>query len=318
MSAFTVVHSIRWETWELSAEADRRFRRIAAIVAVPIALLALATQIWDFRTPPRPEAEFDTTQYVQLLPEKVIPPPPPAVKPAETKTPEAKPEVKPAKPEVKPEKKPEPVVPPTKSAREIAQKSGVLALSDQLADLRDKNLTPITSPQTLTSAISSKGGIGPSSGGDALAATAAAGSGGIGDKAVATAESSGDLGARRTGSVKSPLGFGTDRSRGQGGAGPGDGRSLNEVKLTFDKNAGPFYAIFNRAARENANIGRGTIRVKITIAPSGAVTSCTLISSTYNDAEFERKVVERVKLLNFGAKNVPPFTADYPIYFIPQ
>ena len=86
----------------------------------------------------------------------------------------------------------------------------------------------------------------------------------------------------------------------------------------FNKNQGPFYAIFNRAARDNANIGRGKIVVRLTIAPNGSVTSCTLISSSYGDAEFERKVVERVKLINFGPKNAPPFTMDYPIQFIPQ
>lgn len=324
MSEMTVTRAIRWETWELSAEADRRFWIIAAAVGVPILLLAILVQLWHFADVKRDEGKFDSTQYVQLLPEQAeLAPQPEEPKPAEQNSKEAPQEAKPVKPDVKPEKKPVPTPPtPTKSARDVAAKSGVLEFADQLADLRDQNLSAINSPQTLNSAITSKGGIGAASGGsaDSVAASAASGSGGIGgngNASVTTTQSGTGLGTRRTGTVKSPLGTGTDKRAGAGDKGP-SGRTPSEIQEVMNKNQGPFYAIYNRAARENTNIGRGKIVVRLTVSPSGAVTSCTLVSSSYNDPEFEHKVIERVKLVNFGAKNVPDFTMDYPISFIPQ
>ena len=71
-----------------------------------------------------------------------------------------------------------------------------------------------------------------------------------------------------------------------------------------------------RHVQQGKHIGK--IVVRLTIAPNGAVTACTLVSSSYGDADFERKVVERVKLINFGPKSGAPFTMDYPIQFIPQ
>lgn len=324
MNALTMTRAIRWETWELSAESDRRFRRIVVLVALPILLIGLVVHLWTFPKTERGGGEFDGTQYVQLLPEAAEVAPPEEPKPSQQNSKEAPQEAKPAKPAVKPDSKPVTTV-PTQSARDVASKSGVMQFADQLADLRDQNLSAVTTQQTLNSTISSKGGIGAAAGGsaaDALAAAAASGSGGIGGNgtaSVTTSQSGTGLGTRRTGAVKSPLGSGIDKSKaGASGDKLPSGRTLNEIKLTFDKNASPFYAIFNRASRENANIGRGTIRVSITIAPSGAVTSCTLVSSTYNDPDFERKVIERVKLVNFGAKDAPVFTIEYPIYFIPQ
>ncbi|GAC1621694.1 MAG: hypothetical protein NVS9B10_04820 [Nevskia sp.] len=324
MSELTVTRPIRWETWELSADSDRRFRRIVTVVAVPITLLAILIQLWHFAEPKRDEGRFDSTQYVQLLPEQAeLAPKPEEPKPAEQNSKETPQEAKPVKPEVKPEKKPTPAPPtPTKSARDVASKSGVLEFADQLADLRDQNLSAITSPQTLNSAITSKGGIGAASGGaaDSVAASAASGSGGIGgsgNAAVTTTQNGTGLGTRRTGAVKSPLGSGTDKRAGAGDR-PPSGRTPSEIQEVMNKNQGPFYAIYNRAARENPNIGRGKIVVHLTVTPSGAVSACTLVSSSYNDAEFERKVIERLKLVNFGAKSVPDFSMDYPISFIPQ
>lgn len=85
----------------------------------------------------------------------------------------------------------------------------------------------------------------------------------------------------------------------------------------FDRNKASFYSMFNRALRDRPDL-RGKVVVKLTIAPSGAVTACELVSSELGDPDLERKVVQRVLLLNFGAKNVPEYTyPNYPIVFLP-
>ena len=68
--------------------------------------------------------------------------------------------------------------------------------------------------------------------------------------------------------------------------------------------------------RGNAGL-RGVVNVKLTIAPNGRVSNCTVVSSELNDPELERKIVARIMLFDFGAKNVDEITIDYPITFQP-
>jgi TonB family protein len=319
MNASTMSRTIRWESWQLVEEADRRFRRIVVTVAVPALVLAALSTLWHEAPKPTELPSFDSSQYVELLPD-VVPPPPEPVKeaPVEPVKEAVKPLPKPAdKPKVQPvEKTPEPAK-PVPSARDVAAKTGILALSSQLNDLRDDALATTDTPLN-TAAITSKGGIGTTSAAS-IAAGASTSSGGIGAASadITSSQTGGGVGSRSTGKVNSPLGSGKVPPKG-GVAGNDGGRTASDVQAVFNKNQGPFYAIFNRAARENANIGRGKIVIKLTIAANGAVTACSLVSSSYGDAEFERKIIERVKLINFGAKAGPPFTMDYPIQFIPQ
>ncbi|MBA4284544.1 MAG: hypothetical protein C0434_03315 [Xanthomonadaceae bacterium] len=315
MTASTMSRVIRWESWQLSAEADRRFRRIATSTFVPAVVLIIASRLWQ-EPPPVALEKFDNSQYVELLPEVKPPPPPPAEKVVEKPREEPKP-VKPVeKPKVQPVEKPPTPVKPEPTAREVAAKTGIMALANQLSDLADQDIAPSDQPLS-TATITSKSGIGTSAA--AIAATASTNSGGIGRARgdVTSTQSGAGVGNRSTGKVSSSLGTGTVAPKG-GVPGPEGGRTPSEVQAVFNRNQGPFYAIFNRAARDNASIGAGKIVVRLTIAANGAVTACTLVSSSYGDADFERKVVERVKLINFGPKNGPPFTMDYPIQFIPQ
>lgn len=322
MSVSTMSRTIRWDAWQLTEEADRRFRHIFVSVAIPAILLAVLTKLFYIAPEPKPLPEFDSSQYVELLPEPEVKKPEPEKKIEPVK--EAPP--KPTKPieQVKPkpvEKPPTPVqAKPEPTAKEVAAKSGLLAMKDALSSLRDQNLASATSDQPLSSStITSKSGIGSAASADAIAASATSNSGGIraNGNGVTSSQEGVGVGSRSTGKVSSPLGSGTGPAKG-GPPGPDGGRNASEVQAVFQRNQGPFYAIFNRAARDNADIGRGKIVVRLTIAPNGSVVSCTMLSSSYGDAELERKIVERVKLMNFGAKAGPNFTLDYPLNYIPQ
>ena len=96
-------------------------------------------------------------------------------------------------------------------------------------------------------------------------------------------------------------------------------RKSEEIQSSFSREAPAFYAIFNRAVRENHNIGAGKIVVSLTIAPDGLVTDCQLVSSTFADSALEAKVIQRVKLMHFSAKDVQVFTyPNFPIIFSPS
>ena len=86
--------------------------------------------------------------------------------------------------------------------------------------------------------------------------------------------------------------------------------------MVFDRNKGAIYSVYNRALRKNPTL-QGKIVLELTIAPSGKVTRCVLVSSELHDDEVSKKISQRVKMFNFEAKNVNEVTITYPIEFLP-
>ena len=84
----------------------------------------------------------------------------------------------------------------------------------------------------------------------------------------------------------------------------------------FDKNKGAIYALYNRALRQDPTL-QGKLVLRLTIEASGVVSACEIVSSELNDEELERKLVQRVKLFKFEAKQVAPVTTTKPIDFFP-
>lgn len=62
---------------------------------------------------------------------------------------------------------------------------------------------------------------------------------------------------------------------------------------------------------------QGKIVLELTIAPSGSVTRCVLVSSELHDAVLGQKISQRVKLFNFEARDVSEVTITCPIEFLP-
>ena len=312
------VYALSQELWEIQERSDRQFRRLLWEIGLPALLLAIAIPFLQFAGAEKGGGEIEATRYAQLLPEQ---PPAPIAEKVEEPKPTEEPKAAPKpKPTVKP--KPE-VVPPTEEqikeqARKVAAKE-MSKVADALAELRDQNLTALESNQPLqASVLTARSGAGGDT--SAFAAAAAQASNGIGDNAssITNTQSGTGLGSRRTTTVSGPKGFGRDKTRpGQGGESLLAGRTLEEIQLVFDRNKGAIYTIYNRALRDNPSL-RGKMLVNMTIAPDGSVTRCVLVSSELGDPELERKVIARVMLINFGAKSVPPFTLDYPIYFLPS
>lgn len=311
--------------WHYPEEADRRFNRIIGVGFALFVVLGVIVPLLELTGLTEGGGDTLETRYVNLLPEaevaqqveEPVPAPEEQPKPEEPKA--VKPVEAPPKPQITPEEQQQRAV---ERARDTASRSGVMAFADQLQALRsdvaalersDQTLQSIGSAQTATdrdsrvfeqSVASTSDGIGSATGTGATRRT----------------QSGAGLGTRRTTVVESPVGFGQDRSKpGQGGDKLLAGRTLEEIQLVFDRNKGAITSIYNRAARDNPNLGAGKIVVSLTIAPSGAVTDCKLVSSTFNDPELERKIVARVMLMNFGAKDVPQYTyPNYPIHFLPS
>ena len=113
---------------------------------------------------------------------------------------------------------------------------------------------------------------------------------------------------------------GSGRRRGgnvaKGGGGKAS-RSIEDVRLVFERNKGSIYAIYNRALREEPGL-QGKVVLKLTIAPSGSVTDLRIESSELKTPELEAKLLARIRQFDFGAKDVNQMVVSYPVDFLPS
>jgi protein TonB len=84
----------------------------------------------------------------------------------------------------------------------------------------------------------------------------------------------------------------------------------------FDRNKAAIYALYNRALRDNPQL-QGKVVVQLTIAPTGEVTDCKILSSELKSDDLERKLVARIKMFRFDDKDVELITTTKPIEFFP-
>jgi hypothetical protein len=131
---------------------------------------------------------------------------------------------------------------------------------------------------------------------------------------------------RATDSIAAIGGGGGPRALGQGGGGPADGtpgragpgnaRTDEEIQIVFDRYKASFYRLYNRELRNDPTL-RGQMVLRLTIEPDGSVSMCVLQSTDMKAEELAAQVVNRVKTINFGAKDVQALTIVYPIDFLP-
>ena len=85
----------------------------------------------------------------------------------------------------------------------------------------------------------------------------------------------------------------------------------------MDRNKGKMFAVYNRSLRSNPTL-RGEFSVKMVIESSGRVSSIRLVASQLNDPALEKKLMARIKGINFGPENVGPTTLNYTYDFLPS
>lgn len=296
--------------WAVNPVEQGRARRIAATASVLFVLVSLLLTM--FNPPPvnRAEAEKLPPRLAKLVLERKEPPPKPEPvieKPKEEPKPEVKEEA--PKEEVA---KPKPTEVQVKQAREKASKSGLLAMKDQLAALRELSAaSSLQQPQKQVGAEGTEQRVER----DLIGRKATSGSGGVATTAVAHG-GGGTLAGRTTTQVEVPAGAGgsLEEVRAKSRA---PKRTTEEIKLAFDANKSAIYGLYRRALRQNPLL-EGRVVVKLTVEPGGEVTECSIASSALNDPDLEAKLVARIQLINFGArKGVETWTGTYAIDFVP-
>lgn len=92
-------------------------------------------------------------------------------------------------------------------------------------------------------------------------------------------------------------------------------RTQDDVARVVERNKGRIFALYIRALRDNPAL-EGTVVLSLTIAPHGALTKCTVASSTLDDAALVKRIVEHFLSIDFGAKGTKVYKGEYPLTFI--
>ena len=315
MSSLTLTDS---QPWAVSHEEDRRFR----LILLQTLLLCLAVGIITPyiripRTDSGTEAELPPRR-VRLLAEQIAPvqrpaslaaapavaaPPAPAVAAA------AKPPTEPERPEVA----------RGVTARQKAAISGVMALTESLAELR--NTLPKTGVASRHDTVASRERAAATQA-STLTANVTRGSrgieGGVAHQSVLGATGLPERADGRQGDSDSD----SDgiMEAGVDSAAPASGmvRSKESIQEVLDRNKGAMYTLYNRELRKDATL-QGKLVMSITIAPAGNVTRCVILSSELDANVLETQLVALIKRLDFGNKpEVPAVTTKIPIEFFPR
>jgi protein TonB len=212
--------------------------------------------------------------------------------------------------------KPQPVPADRRQQARERAAAAFMPFQDQLADLREnRNVDTATAQRPLTDA-SRPGDLTERS---VITSKVGQGSGGINTSGMSRGfggGGGGSLSGRATTQVTSGLGGDGRAGAARTGSGGKAARSREEIELVFDRNKGAIYALYSRALRSTPTL-QGKVVLELTIAPSGEVTQCRIVSSELKDEDLERKLVARVKLFRFEEKDVETITTTKPIDFFP-
>jgi len=262
--------------------------------------------------PERTKQQLETVppRLAKLVLERKAPPPPPP-------PPKVDPLPKPTDVKPVPQTKPQPQAKPVEDARRKASQAGLLPFQEQLAALRDNSVLDKASS---TKNLSGKVGETTSSERSLITSKVGTSSGGINTAALSRGYGSGagSLTGHTTTQVTSAAlnAQAADDGVRRGSGSTKAARSREEIELIFDRNKGAIYALYSRALRDKPDL-KGKVVLELTIAPSGEITQCRVLSSELNDPELERKLAARVKSFRFEARDVEAITTTKPIDFFP-
>jgi len=298
--------------WSISPEDEHRFRKILTIIMVLTITLGIAIPLLPvFKAPVEEKVELPP-RIAKLIFERHAAPKPKPVKKKQHPKPRhvAK---KPPKPEKRTRHKvphKQPPVNALEEARKKASHAGLLALQDSLADLRDQSIDELNGSRRL----SNNGARARKTERALITSRVGDSSRGINTRSISRDTGSTHLLAHTATRVRSSITTAPLKKKSRNARRAA--RSEEDIQIVFDRNKSVIFNIYNRALRKDPGL-EGKVVFNLTISPSGKVTAISMVSSELNDTALERKLLARIKMINFGAKPVESVTLNYPIEFLP-
>ncbi len=205
-------------------------------------------------------------------------------------------------------------------------RAGILAFKEQFASLAQDNVAPRLGNAARYAAADEVGQASshsmltsntPGSSGGIDAGSLSRSVGGGGGRGGGGGGNGGMPGVKVVRATSSIAGIGGGDGRPKAHSGPGGSRTDEEIQIVFDRYKSAFYRDYNRALRSNPTL-QGKMVLRLTIEPDGSVSMCQLQSTDMDSPDLATQVVNRVKTINFGAKEgVQAVTIVYPIDFLP-
>lgn len=270
-------------------------------------------------TPPEPLVKPEPVATPEPVKPEPKPEPEPLVEKKQPEPPKPKPEPVPelVKTEPKPEIQPEPAVAKPKTpqqttaqAREKASQSGLLAMKDRLASLREPEPAPAREFVANTRSDAGEGAVAEPDSREVLS-----GSGGVED--IVAPEASVDVAGHQVRNVEAPEEKSQVVAAKLASSQPSAGeRAMSNIRKVFDAQKTALYSLYRRELRQDPTL-EGKVLLELVIEPDGSVSACEVVSSELEHPSLEQRIAMRVRLFNFGAAKVDTRRVRFPIDFLP-
>lgn len=309
--------------WGAEKGENRRFLLTLLVMLAVFLPPALIIPAFQLPAPDRSESEKVPPQLARLIEQREPPKPVPVPEFEPRPEPQAESEPDSVEPEavepelVKQAPPPEPARPApvpsqtVEQARETASRSGLMAMQDQLASMREPE------PEATNTLAANVEAEGAHNDGDLFGAKAnpdkaLAGSGGVSREAAP--DNTVAVAGHQVRNVDVAPEAAPEPSPGP--ASGGGQRGMSNIRQVFDAQKTALYSLYRRELRQDPTL-EGKVMLELVIEPDGSVSKCEVVSSELGNESLEQRIAMRVRLFNFGKDDVEPRTVRFPIDFLP-
>ena len=315
--------------WQPSQPSSGAFRKITLVVFAFtfVALFFLATI--TVTEQPRRERVVVSDRIAEFIAQKekpIVEPEKPIVKPVIVPPAPKKPEpinepaaelpkpVEPLREKIQSRNiETKPLTDTQQAARKVAEKTGLLALANELNELKSADsIQQQLGQKTTTNNAAAEQHSGYDS--TNITAGVAQTGGKVNKDQYAAAVTNTNLDARNV--EQANLGDIQPTNK-TGSAGKSkSGNAGDDATIVFNKNKSSLYSLYERERRSTPGL-QGKIIFQLTISPSGDVVDVKIISSDLNNPALEARLLSRIKSFKFKAAGDKPNTITYPVEFLP-
>jgi len=94
-------------------------------------------------------------------------------------------------------------------------------------------------------------------------------------------------------------------------------RDMESIRRTLERTKSSVHSLYQQALMDNPSLA-GKFTFKLVIQPDGSVSNLSLLASELGLSDLERSILDRIRAVNFGAREVSPTVVEYKFVFLPS
>ncbi|UTW48450.1 AgmX/PglI C-terminal domain-containing protein [Bacterioplanoides sp. SCSIO 12839] len=94
-------------------------------------------------------------------------------------------------------------------------------------------------------------------------------------------------------------------------------RDMQSIRRTLERHKGSVYALYTKALRQNPELN-GRFIFEFVILPNGEVAKLKIKSSELDNQPLEQKMLDKIRLIQFGQQSVIATAVQYTFTFVPS